>query len=212
MGKGIVITIDRRGELILSVPLECHRELAQHIAEEMYDWIFTRLVKKEMLFRPSRTKEFVTRKSFFFYNYHLQVLSRYDSYTPPLCFQNDWFFLCEDEQVRGQQHFITWYTKQSITWLEQRVPYLAMHVVIKPQSMRVCDLGYRWGSCGRHDILNFHLRKIQLPTTIIDYIVVHELVQLYEPRINAAFWQRVEQAMPDFVKRILWLTENGSRF
>ena len=105
-----------------------------------------------------------------------------------------------------------WYSEQGLSWLTQRVELLAHHVGVKPQGINVRDLGYRWGYCGRGDTLNFHWRVVQLPPIIIDYIVVHELVHLHEPRHNAAFWRLMEQAMPDYATHKKWLAENGSRF
>ncbi len=214
--KSIGITIDRRGELILSAPLECPRELIQRTAQEKYRWIYTRLAKKEMLFRPPRPKQFLTGESFYYlgYSYRLQLLTttRFDSDTPPLCLQGEWFLLRSDERARGQEHFIHWYSERGQHWLEQRIAHLARHVDVKPRDINVRDLGYRWGACGRIDTLNFHWRVMQLPPLIIDYIVVHELVHMHEPRHNTAFWRRVEQTLPDFAARKQWLAENGSRF
>jgi len=214
--KRIGIIIDRRGELILATPLECPREVAQRIAEEKYRWIYTRLAKKEMLFRPQRSKEFLTGESFHYlgYSYCLQLLpsTQYDNDTPPLRLHKDWFLLRDDERARGQEHFIAWYSKQGLSWLAHRVELFALYVGVKPLGINVRDLGYRWGSCGRGDTLNFHWRVVQLPPILIDYIVVHELVHLHEPRHNATFWQLVEQAMPDFAQRKKWLAENGNRF
>ena len=214
--KNISIIIDRRGELILSVPQECPREFIQRTAEEKYRWIYTRLAKKELLFRPPRPKEFLTGESFSYlgYTYRLQLLpvSRYDDVTPPLCFQKGWFLLREDERTCAWDHFIKWYSQRGLSWLEQRVELFSSHVGVKPQAINIKDLGYRWGSCGRASTLNFHWRVIQLPPGIIDYVVVHELVHLHEPRHNADFWRRVEQALPDFTTRKQWLTENGCQF
>lgn len=214
--KSIGITIDRRGELILSAPLECPQEVVQRTAEEKYRWIYTRLAKKEMLFRPPRPKEFLTGESFYYlgHSYRLQVLSKtqYDTNTEPLHLQGGWFLLRADEREHGQQHFSKWYSEQGQSWIEQRVQLFARHVGVQPNGIVVRDLGYRWGSCGRTETLNFHWRVIQLPAVIIDYIVVHELVHLHEPRHNTAFWRRVEQAMPDFAEHKQWLAENGSRF
>ncbi len=67
------------------------------------------------------------------------------------------------------------------------------------------DLGHRWGSCGKGGKLCFHWRSILLPSSIVEYIVVHELVHLHEPHHTPVFWTRVERAMPDFAKRKQWL-------
>lgn len=73
------------------------------------------------------------------------------------------------------------------------------------------ELGYRWGSCGEQ-ALNFHWRTLQLPPRIIDYVVLHELVHVLEPRHDSAFWQKVERAMPDYGARKEWLAEHGHQF
>lgn len=214
--KSIGITIDRRGELILSAPMECPREHIRHVAEEKYRWIYTRLTKKEMLFRPPRPKEFLTGECFFYlgYNYRLQVLppTQYDRDTPPLQFLGGWFILREDERVHAQEHFIKWYSTRGQEWLEKRVTDLAPHIGTKPEGINVRDLGYRWGSCGHSNTLNFHWRAVQLSPVIIDYIVVHELAHIHEPHHTTAFWRLVKQVIPNFAEHKQWLAENGSIF
>ncbi|WPL17938.1 hypothetical protein Thiowin_02981 [Thiorhodovibrio winogradskyi] len=75
--------------------------------------------------------------------------------------------------------------------------------------IRVRDLGYRWGSCGKHGMLNFHWRVIQLPPSAIDYIVVHELAHLLVTDHSPAFWREVETVLPDYRTRRNWLREHG---
>jgi len=53
---------------------------------------------------------------------------------------------------------------------------------------------------------------LQLPPRIIDYVVVHELVHVIEPRHDRDFWRSVERAMPDFEARKSWLAEHGREF
>src|SRR5579864_7430830 len=116
--KTIGIMIDRRGELIISAPQECSHEHIKRVAEEKYRWIYTRLAKKEMLFRHPRRKEFLTGESFFYlgYNYRLQVLdsTQQDNDTLPLNFAGGWFLLREDERAQAQEHFIDWYSTRAL--------------------------------------------------------------------------------------------------
>ena len=85
-------------------------------------------------------------------------------------------------------------------------------VGVEPSGVAVRDLGHRWGSCGKGGKLYFHWRSILLPPSIVEYIVVHELVHLHEPHHTPEFWTRVERAMPDFARRKQWLAENAQRF
>ena len=51
-----------------------------------------------------------------------------------------------------------------------------------------------------------------LPPSIVEYIVVHELVHLHERNHTSKFWQRVERAMPDYLRRKAWLAEKGAGY
>jgi hypothetical protein len=84
---------------------------------------------------------------------------------------------------------------------------------------QVRELGYRWGSCGHRGDLYFHWRVAMLPRTMIEYVVVHELVHLIEPHHTTAFWDRVERILSDGCDaygglrlRKQWLAENGATY
>ena len=48
------------------------------------------------------------------------------------------------------------------------------------------------------------------PLTILDYIVVHELVHLKNPHHNSTFWNEVDKVLPDFSERKEWLRVHGA--
>jgi len=45
--------------------------------------------------------------------------------------------------------------------------------------------------------------------TIVDYIVVHEMVHLIEPNHTPKFWDLVGSIIPDYEQRKGWLKVNG---
>lgn len=47
------------------------------------------------------------------------------------------------------------------------------------------------------------------PLSVIDYVVVHELVHLEEKNHGKAFWTKVRILMPDYQKHESWLKNNG---
>lgn len=67
----------------------------------------------------------------------------------------------------------------------------------------VAALGYRWGSVGRANKVNFHWATLQLGPALIDYVLVHELAHLEEINHTPRFWQLVGRALPDFERRNL---------
>jgi predicted metal-dependent hydrolase len=68
----------------------------------------------------------------------------------------------------------------------------------RPRSVRwVSNQNSRWGSCtvGTGDIQLSH-RLQQMPSWVIDYVLLHELTHLVEPNHSARFWSLVS-AFPD---------------
>ena len=81
---------------------------------------------------------------------------------------------------------------------------------VEPAAIDVRDLGYRWGSLGKSDRLNFHWATIQLRPALVDYVIVHELAHIHEPNHTPRFWGRVERAMPNFQRAKEELARVGS--
>jgi predicted metal-dependent hydrolase len=48
--------------------------------------------------------------------------------------------------------------------------------------------------------------------TMIEYVVVHELVHLIEPHHTHEFCDRVERIVSDWCNRKQWLAENGASY
>lgn len=112
-------------------------------------------------------------------------------------------------QAGAREHFIRWYSERARIWLSSRVAEYQSRMEVSPACVKVQDLGYRWGSCGKGEWLYFHWKTILLPTRIAEYVVVHEIAHLHEPHHTPAFWLRVERAMPDYSQRKAWLAEHG---
>ena len=81
---------------------------------------------------------------------------------------------------------------------------------LKPGGLDVRDLGYRWGSLGKHDRLNIHWAAMQLPVSLVDYVIVHELAHIGQPRHGPAFWATVERALPAHDQRRARLATAGT--
>ena len=58
-----------------------------------------------------------------------------------------------------------------------------------------------WGSCARDGTLRLNWRLALLEPSLIDYVVVHELVHLQVRNHQRDFWSAVEAVLPDFRER-----------
>jgi predicted metal-dependent hydrolase len=81
---------------------------------------------------------------------------------------------------------------------------------MKVAGIKVKDMGYRWASCGKSGILNFHWKCMMAPPKIIDYIAVHELCHLHHRNHTEAYWNEVDKVMPDYRERKEWLRKYGA--
>ena len=64
---------------------------------------------------------------------------------------------------------------------------------------------WRWGSCSRNGHICLNWRLIQMPDSVRDYVMIHELIHLKRMDHSPKFWKLVAQACPDFEAARAWL-------
>lgn len=202
------ITVERTGELILSAPPEVGIEKLREFISEKRFWIYTKLAEKDRLQKVVQSKSYVDGEGFLYLgrSYRLRLVEEQDV---ALKLLNGRFRLRRDLVENARTHLIQWYSARAKLWLWNKVQDYTARMEVRPMGLKVQDLGYRWGSCGKGERLYFHWKTILLPPPIAEYVVVHELAHLHQPLHTADFWQRVERAMPDYERRKIWLAEHG---
>ena len=113
------------------------------------------------------------------------------------------------KKIRGE--LISWYREHATKKIKERVEKYKGQVGVEPNKVKVKKQKKRWGSCSSKGNLNINWRIIMAPMSIVDYIVVHELVHLKHNNHSREFWQIVETIIPDYEERQEWLRVNGRR-
>jgi predicted metal-dependent hydrolase len=67
----------------------------------------------------------------------------------------------------------------------------------------------RWGSCSRSGRIALNYRLVQMPPSVRDYVLLHELMHLAQQNHSRRFWRLVEAACPDFRDAERWLKVHG---
>jgi len=206
--KTMQITVERDGELMLLAPPEVDESALRAFVLEKRFWIYTKLAEKDRLQHGVPRKEYVGGEGFMYLgrSHRLKLVDEQDV---PLKLTAGRFCLRRDSVPAAREHFIRWYSERAKAWLSSRVAAFQPRMEVCPTGVKVQDLGYRWGSCGKGDWLYFHWKAILLPARIAEYVVVHEIAHLHEAHHTPAFWLRVERAMPDYAQRKAWLAEHG---
>lgn len=151
--RSLQITVDRRGELSLTAPPQVKEtQLVTFVLEKRF-WIYTKLAEKDLLRRPFRHRKFVNGEGFLCRgrSYRLKLVARQDA---PLKLSNGRFHLLKSESKRGRDRFIRWYSGRGTPWFATKVEHYSARMQVEPASIKVQDLGYRWGSCSKGDRSN----------------------------------------------------------
>jgi predicted metal-dependent hydrolase len=208
--RTLEITVDRGGELYLSAP-DCvsDAELRAFVGRKRI-WIYRQLAKRDALGSHAPKKSFVDGEGFLYLGRHYRLRLVDDGEADSAVkLKNGRLLMPRSLASEGAAHLVRWYIAHARPWLAGVVKEYSPRMQASPTGIRVQDLGYRWGSCGKGQWLYFHWKTILLPPHVAQYVVVHELAHLHEPHHTPEFWRRVERAMPDYDRRRQWLAEHG---
>lgn len=82
-----------------------------------------------------------------------------------------------------------------------RVRHWERQTGMKAADARIRVFQSRWASCDVRNVLEFHPRVMELPTSVQDYVIVHELCHTIEKSHTKAFWALVARHMPDWQRQ-----------
>ena len=208
--RTLQITVGRTGQLTLSAPPNIPKARLEDFVRRKRMWVYRQLARKEALKEPLPRKVFVDGEGFLYLgrNYRLRLVPE-EATDVAVKLQQGRLVMPSSLARDGREHLLRWYTARAQPRLQAQVKEYAARMEVNPAGVRVQDLGYRWGSCGKGGWLYFHWKTILLPARIAEYVVVHEMAHLKEPHHTPSFWRRVERAMPDFKQRKTWLAAHG---
>ncbi len=78
-------------------------------------------------------------------------------------------------------------------------------------SLRIQRMLRRWGSCTSRGTITLNPLLLQAPPSCVDYVIVHELLHLREPRHSTQFYRLLRRALPDWERRKQTLERSATR-
>lgn len=210
--RTVGITVDRDGSLLLHAPKGSDPDLLTSWAWSKRGWVFRKLAEKHLLLPASPDKDFVTGEGFDHLGRHYRLLLTEDPPSIDVKLERGRLRMSRHTAEAGdsKEAMIRWYRQRARAWLPWRIRPWALRMNVQPGDLDVRDLGYRWGSLGKDDRFNIHWAAIQLPVSLVDYVVVHELAHIGQPRHTPAFWATVQRALPDHDQRRTRLAAAGT--
>ena len=216
--KTIEIVVERDASLVLKAPPTATIERAKQFVTAKRPWVYRKLAEKDALTGPPVVKQFVEGEGFAYLGRSYRLTLTTDAEVKEgVRLERGRFHLPAAEAHEGAAKMRRWYTKAGAQWLHRRIRPWAARLGEESVTVEVRDLGYRWGSArpttGPQRI-NIHWATLQLPPSLIDYVLVHELAHLQEINHTPDFWSTVGRLMPTYehhkatlatIGKIIWL-------
>ena len=67
----------------------------------------------------------------------------------------------------------------------------------------------RWGACSPRRVITLNWRLLQMPPSVCEYVLLHELMHLKHANHSRRFWRAVEEVCPTWRDSERWLRKYG---
>jgi predicted metal-dependent hydrolase len=206
--KTLSINIERDGSVNIIVPHDLEESKIFDIVKSKEYEIHKQITNNKELNKERIDRKFVPGHSFLYLgrSYNLHIV---ENQKEPLKLLNGKFLLSSNSVEKAEDEFVKFYKKMGKPILEKRINYFKDFIKEKPSEIRIVNLQTRWASCTPAGNLNFNWKCFMAPPTILDYLIVHELVHLKHLNHTRQFWDDVSVIIPNYKEHEEWLRKNG---
>ena len=206
--KTIGLQIERDARLVVRAPMDASPEYIAQIVAAKSLWIYAKTHRTPKYSPDPSRKERLNGETMPYLgrNYRLEFREP-EAGTLSLHFRGK-FVICGSEgDLSGA--FRAWYEARGRNWIPTRAAHFARLMGAKPKGVTVSNVSASWGSCSPSGILNFNWRLMKAPSSVVDYVIVHELAHLLEPNHTPKFWNIIAVQLPDYRASREWLAKHG---
>ena len=106
--------------------------------------------------------------------------------------------VCDDSvQQIVKQYLMQMLRKEALAYLPERLAQLARQFGFQYNRVSIRNQKTLWGSCSNRNNINLNLHLILLPSHLIDYVLVHELVHTRHKNHGPDFWSALNHCLGD---------------
>ena len=212
--KTLQFTVGKDGVLVAVPHIMPIGQVKAYVLEKA-PWILKQL--KAQKNRPAPRK-FVTGETMPYLGRNLRLTVERKPLKKARVRLNKWrFFVDAPKSLRGnplrddiRKAFLDWYQARAAQRVESALNHWSPQMGLGEKSrILIGNQKTLWGSCAPDDTLRFNWRLVMMPPRLMEYVVVHELAHLKLRNHAPAFWEFVNQYLPDAKQRRLELKEQG---
>jgi len=203
--KTIALAVTADASLVIRAPMQTPVDYIERLIRRKMKWIQRAIARVES--RPrALPREFIDGESFLYLGKSYK-LSIEKNAPKDISFRNG-FILRTKGKSHARELIIGWYKKEAKKKIAERVEWCARRFGLSFKSIKITSANKRWGSCSTTGNLNFSWRLIMAPTSVIDYVIIHELAHLEHKNHSKDFWNSIKVMYPNYEKAKNWLKQN----
>jgi predicted metal-dependent hydrolase len=214
----VSIAVDPTDGVLVTAPQPAPVERLDDIVHAKASWIVQRLKRQSDLPQTPSSKEFISGETFLYLGRQHRLRVDLDEEPRALRLDNGRLRVPIPRHL-GEPHrgpfvraaLIDWYKARAARRLPERTADWAKRIGLACPEVVLAEPRKRWGSASSSRTLRFNWRIIQAPISVVDYVIVHELMHLRHPNHTRAFWASLGRVMPDYERRKARLRELGAR-
>lgn len=204
----VALTVEPPGNLVVTAPRNTSITRLNGLVRNKARWVVERIKRTSDVSPASSHREFVSGETMLYLGrqYRLKVTSGGEGDTAAL--HGRWLYvpvrghLHGSDRARAVRHALrAWLKAHAERRLPLRLAAICKRFGIDTPSIVVREQRKRWGSCDTKGTLRVNWRIIQAGPSLIDYVLVHELVHLRHQNHTRTFWVEVERMLPEYEQR-----------
>lgn len=209
--KTAAIHIDDKLNVIVKVPMYMTKKQVEALVNKQESWILSTLDKKKRLIETQDW--YFTGRLLYLGEYWgiKRIITPLKKFS--IDFNHKGFIIVSDGSERIERQLVEkFFRKQAEEQLTQLADFYANKVGVIYHKITIRNQATRWGSCSSKGNLSFNLRIMCAPKEMIEYVVLHEIMHLKHFDHSKAFWQSIEEVMPNYRACMNYFKQYGQNF
>lgn len=199
LARRYVVRVSEDGSLRLTVPRGASIAGGFAFAERQSDWVMREMERQRLRREPWVTG---TRAWFRGEQISIDVESTRAIVGPEV--------IALDSAHRDVRRAVeTRFRRLAAEELPGRCRELAEKAGLTVSKVSVRDQRSRWGACSARRVITLNWRLVQMPHSVRDYVIFHELMHIHHPNHSRRFWREVDRVCAWWRDAERWLRSHG---
>ncbi len=191
--------------LIISSPKKLSQKRLDSICLEHQDWIQKQQAKHpiESFVHPLYLNLVALEKT-----YHLSFLINNKNKV----IEDDNHLVIQGQQAKQQIiNLKKWIRKKAQQLFADKLEDWSNKTQLNYSKLSVRSQKSRWGSCSSTGTISLNDQLLFMPSSVLDYIIVHELCHTIQPNHSARYWALVNKHYPNFKQQETLLADYAKK-